>query len=169
MAQQFGLQRAVDHLGHPQVLAEELGIEGHAGVLGHPGGRGVDEPTGAPALDRQPVADPHRGRRRSAAPGTHEALRLIGFPVADHEASHTERQGGVGNGRTCAARSEEHHVAQLDARQAPPETPLEPRPVGVVTDRPPGGEHDGVDRAQLGGVVGEVVEVLEHAPACMGG
>ena len=81
----------------------------------------------------------------------------------------TEAQQGVAHRGTGAARADQHHVVGGRTGQALAEAERETRCVGVVSDCPRSVEDDGVDGAEPGRDVVDLVEVLDdEALARMG-
>ena len=78
------------------------------------------------------------------------------------------RRSACATRRARAAGAEQHDAVQRGARQPALEALGEPGGVGVVADRAAVAKHDRVDRAERLGLVGELVEVLEHDAACTG-
>jgi hypothetical protein len=81
--------------------------------------------------------------------------------VEDRELLRAQGQQRVRDGGAGAARAEQDHGGQWGVGQSPVEGTGETRPVGVVADRAPVPQDHGVDRAEGGGVGGELVEVVE--------
>ena len=78
--------------------------------------------------------------------------------VEDRKLADTKRQGGMGDRGAGPARSQLNRPVALDVGQAAPEALGEAPPVGVVAVAAAVLEHDGIDRAQLAGIVGQLVQ-----------
>lgn len=99
-----------------------------------------------------------RGQRRGEARGP-------GFVrVEDGDPLRSQPGERVTDRRSGAARSQDHHMAQLRAGKPSRQAPREPRPVRVVPDSAVAGEHHGVHRPECGRLGRQIRHALDGGP-----
>ena len=161
---QLGLQWPVHHLGDPQAVVQQVGLERRGRVGAHPRRRGVDQPIGAAQLVTQAVGVGDRGACRpvALAQGLREPLGAVGLGVTDHQFLGAERQQAMRDRRPRAARADQNHAPGRHVGQPADEALLKALAIGVVPDGAAVIEDDGVDRVERGGIGRQAGELAHH-------